>query len=269
MNDPLTRLESILRDTDGVAVAFSGGRDSTLLLAAALRALPPQRVVAFLGVSPLLPGRERDAALTVAEQLGVEAVEFYTDPLTNPEIEANGPDRCYHCKRALLLRFDEEARRRGVILVEGTQRDDDPGERPGARALRELRVRSPLWEAGLGRAEITGISRQLGLATADRHSESCLATRVPAGTPLDAALLARIEAAEDLLVAAGFPGCRARHHGDLLRVEIPAADLPRLVRTRLRSRLLEDLRTLGWRHVTVDLAGYRTGSHAAPTREDA
>ncbi|MFH1530328.1 MAG: ATP-dependent sacrificial sulfur transferase LarE [Pseudomonadota bacterium] len=269
MSDALQRLESILRDMDGAAVAFSGGRDSALLLAAAARALPAQRVVAFIGVSPLLPGRERDAALTVAAQIGVEVMEFYTDPLVDPGVVANEPDRCYHCKRALLLRFNEEARCRGLTLVEGSQRDDDPGDRPGARALRELGVRSPLREAGLGGPEITEISRHLGLSTADRPSESCLATRVPAGTPLDAALLARIEAAEDTLVAAGFAGCRARHHGDLLRVEIAVADIPRLLRVRLRTEILEELRTLGWRHVTLDLAGYRSGSHAAPAREDA
>jgi len=269
MEDDLNRLESILRDTDGVAVAFSGGRDSALLLAVAARALPAQRVRAFIGVSPLFHGRERDAALTVAAQLGVEVVEFYTDPLANPGVVVNEPDRCYHCKRALLLRFMEEAATRALTLIEGSHRDDDPGDRPGARALLELGVRSPLREAGLGRAEVTALSKHLDLSTADRPSESCLATRVPPGTPLDAALLARIEAAEDLLVAEGFAGCRARHHGDLLRVEVAPEDIGRLVRVRLRTRILEELRTLGWRHVTLDLAGYRTGSHAAPAREDA
>jgi uncharacterized protein len=269
MNDALHRLESILRDTDGVAVSFSGGRDSGLLLAVAARALPAQRVRAFLGVSPLLHARERDAALTFAATLGVEVVEFYTDPLADPGVVLNEPDRCYHCKRALLLRFREEAAARALTLVEGSHRDDDPGDRPGARALRELGIRSPLREAGFGRAEVTALSETLGLSTATRPSESCLATRVPPGTPLDAALLARIEAAEDALVAAGFIGCRARHHGDLLRVEIATEDIPRLTRARLRTRLLEELQTLGWRHITLDLAGYRTGSHAAPAREDA
>ena len=259
MDDGLHRLETILRDMEGAAVAFSGGRDSALLLAAAARVLPRRRVVAVLGVSPLLHGRERTAAAAVAAQVEVALIEVRLTPLSESGIVANGPDRCYHCKHALLTRLLMEARTLGLPLVEGSHRDDDPARRPGAQALHELSVRSPLREAGFGRAAVSALSRRLGLPTADRASESCLATRIPTGTPLDAALLARIESAEDILVAAGFAGCRARHHGDLLRLEVAATDLPRISRTRLRTRLLAELRALGWRHVTLDMAGYQEG----------
>ena len=240
-------------------MAFSGGRDSALLLAAAARALPRPRVVALLGVSPLLHGRERVAAADVAAHVGVALVEVPLSFLSEPGVVANGPDRCYHCKRALLGRLLSEARNLDLPLVEGSNLDDDPARRPGVRALRELSVRSPLREAGLGRAAVSELSRRLGLPTAGRASESCLATRIPTGTPLDTVLLARIDSAEDILVAAGFAGCRARHHGDILRLEVAAADIPRISRTRLRTRLWGALRALGWRHVTLDMAGQGEG----------
>ena len=256
MDDKLHCLQTILRDLGGAAVAFSGGRDSALLLAVAARALPRRRVVALLGVSPLLHARERAAAAAVAAHVGVPLQELPIAPLSEPGIVANGPDRCYHCKHMLLSHLLEKSRTMGLALVEGSHRDDDPALRPGSRALHELSVRSPLREAGLGRASVNALSLRLGLPTADRASESCLATRIPTGTRLDAALLACIESAEDILVAAGFAGCRARHHGDLLRVEVAAADFPRISRLRVRTRLGEKLRALGWRYVTLDMAGY-------------
>jgi len=269
MDPVLQRLQNLLRDRGGVAIAFSGGRDSGLLLAAAVSCLPRRRVAAFLGVSPLLPERERHAAHAAAAALGLPLTEIPMDPLGNPEVAANGPDRCYHCKRALLLRLLEETRRLELPLADGSHRDDDPAARPGSRALRELGVWSPLREAGLGRREITRLSRLLDLPAADRPSQSCLATRIPPGVPLALPLLARIEAAEELLAAEGFAGIRARHHGDLLRLEVLPADLPRLAAPRRRRALAALLHELGWRHVTLDLDGYRCGSHAAPDREDA
>jgi uncharacterized protein len=242
-------------------VAFSGGQDSALVLAIARQVLGRERVVAVLGLSPSLPAREREEARTLAHALDAVLVELPTEELADPGYAANGPDRCFHCKRVLFTRCLALAAERGLpAVLEGGNVDDDRDYRPGSRAARELGIRSPLREAGLGKADIAALSRELGLPTWDKPPAACLASRIPWGTPVTAALLGQIERAEDALRNAGFRRCRARHHGDLVRIELDPAELGRAACGPVREVLVARLKALGYRFVSLDLEGYRTGS---------
>ncbi len=241
-----------------VAVAFSGGTDSTYLLAAALDALGPGRVLALVADTPLQRSGEAGEALALARSLGAEARVEALDPLLLPDVAENGRDRCYHCKRALLTRFLEVAGE--ADLLEGSNADDLACHRPGKRALEELGVASPLAEAGLGKEEIRELSRRRGLPTADRPSSPCLATRFPYGADITVEALRRVEAGERVLAEAGLSPHRLRDHGDTARLELPPALFPRLLSDGVRERVTERLRALGWRQVVLDLRGLRSGS---------
>jgi uncharacterized protein len=200
-----------------------------------------------------------EEALQVARGMGVEPLVVELSVLDHPAFAANPPDRCYHCKSLIFTRLKDIAREQGLAwVVEGSNRDDLGDYRPGRRALEELGVRSPLLEAGLTKVEIRSLSRYLGLPTWDRPSLACLASRFPYGTALTAAALKKVDQAETFLGELGFGQRRVRHHGDIARLEIEAQDWPILLENR--QRIVARLRELGYTYVTVDLAGYRTGS---------
>lgn len=254
-------LARILREAGRVGVAYSGGLDSSLLLHTACRVLGAGNVLAVLGDSETLPAAERDEAVARAQAWGVTVRIIRTDELTDPQFAENPPDRCYHCKRHLFAAVRAEtaaALGPGAVLLDGTNADDLGDYRPGRRAAAEAGVRSPLLEAGLGKDEVRELSRRHGLATAERPPGACLASRVPYGTRLTEPLLAQVAAAEAVLHAAGFPWVRVRHHGPIARVEVPPADLARVV--AIAPQLVAQLQAAGYRYVTLDLAGYRTGS---------
>jgi uncharacterized protein len=251
-------LREILISLGSVLVAYSGGVDSTLLLRAARDTLG-ERVLAATIKGEVHPQWEVEEALQVARGMGVEPLVVELSVLDHPAFAANPPDRCYHCKRLIFTRLVETARERGLAwVVEGSNRDDLGDYRPGRRALEELDVRSPLLEAGLTKAEIRSLSRYLGLPTWDRPSLACLASRFPYGTALTAATLKQVDQAEAFLGKLGFGQRRVRHHGDIARLEIEAEDWPILLENR--QRIVACLHELGYTYVTVDLAGYRTGS---------
>lgn len=263
MNDPREEaLLARLAGLPGAIVAFSGGVDSAVLLHAATRALPGDRVVAVTARSPSLPAHELDAALAFTRSLGVDHRVLDTRELERPEYRRNDQDRCYHCKQELfdvvLASLGEHVRERGFAVAFGAITDDLSDHRPGARAARERGVLAPLADAGFDKIAVREYARRHALSVAEKPSMPCLSSRVAYGLDVDAPLLARIERGEALLHGLGFANCRLRHHGDVARIEVPAAELPRLV--ALRDRIEPALRELGWRWVTVDLRGFRSGS---------
>ncbi len=262
-NEKYTRLLALLREMGGVAVAFSGGVDSTLLLRAAHDALG-DRCAAVTVHSVFFPEREAEAAAALCRTLGAEQITLDADVLAVPGVAQNPPERCYLCKRAILGLVCAAASKRGFLCVaEGSNLDDADDYRPGARAVRELGVRSPLREAGLTKAEIRAISRELGLPTADKPAMACLATRFPCGETLTPEGLRRVEKAEDCLSALGLTQKRVRVHGDLARIEALPEELPLLTAHAQEADAL--LRALGFRFVAADLGGYRMGSMNRPT----
>ena len=254
------RLTAILREMGSAAVAFSAGADSSLLLKAA-RDVLGDRAVAVTVSSPFVPARELAEAAAFCEALGTRHLVLDVDVLAIPGVAENPPERCYLCKRALFTRIGEAAAGLGLAWVaEGSNADDLKDYRPGMRALRELGVRSPLLEAGLTKAEIRALSKELGLPTWDKPAMACLATRFETGRPLTPEALARVERAEAWLAAQGFRQLRVRVHGELARLELDPAGLERLRDPAAVREVHAALRSFGFRFVTLDLGGYRMGS---------
>ncbi|MHB1357935.1 MAG: ATP-dependent sacrificial sulfur transferase LarE [Anaerolineae bacterium] len=261
IDDKIVKVNSILRDLGRVAVAFSGGVDSSLLLALSVEVLGRDKVLAFTADSPLLTARDRANTQAVANQLGV-AVQFLPfDELTIAAVANNVPDRCYHCKRARFEALIALATASGAQLVHGENTDDSLDYRPGLIASRELGVRAPLAEAGLNKAEVREIAHRMGLPNWEQPSDACLATRFPANTKLTVEGLSRVQGAESALRnLLGSVQVRLRDHGTLARLEVSPAVITDLAQEPLRSAIVQELKALGYRYVALDLEGYRTGS---------
>ena len=241
----------------GVAVGYSGGVDSSFLLAAAVRALGRENVLAITASSPSMPHGEKEAALGLAKQLGVMCRVVTPGETEDPDYIANPPERCYICKRIIFRRISLMALEYGChIVLDGDNADDASEHRPGRRAARELGVRSPLAEAGFTKAEIRAVSKEWGLPTADKPALACLATRVPHGTRITPEMLGMIGRAEAALRVAGFAHCRVRHHGDVARIEVAPGEIAKLAADGTREKIAEGVRAAGYKHVAVDLEGY-------------
>jgi pyridinium-3,5-biscarboxylic acid mononucleotide sulfurtransferase len=257
------RVAALLAGSAPLGVAFSGGVDSSTLLALAARALGREQVLAVLGVSPSLAAAERVAAHGVAAFVGVRIIEIATHEGERPEYRRNGPDRCFHCKDELFGRIsDQVVRRHGLAAVAYGENADDARrpDRPGATAAVAHRVLRPLADASIGKAMVRRIARSLALPCADAPAAPCLASRIPHFEEVVPEKLAQIEAAEAALRRLGFGELRVRHHGEVARIELPLEQLPRAVSPPVREAVQRAVSSAGFRFVTVDLAGVQSGA---------
>lgn len=256
----LALLEQTLTSFPSLLVAFSGGVDSSFLLSVAHRVLG-DRVTALTTLSPANPEHDTATAVALARDLGVTHLMIESNELDIPDYAANPTDRCYFCKDKLYAICAAEARRRGInTIADGVNSDDLRDHRPGLRAAEEQGVRHPLVEAGLTKTELRILSRTLGLATWDKPASPCLSSRFPYGTRITIERLRMVGNAETAIRSLGFRDVRVRFHGEIARIEIGAEELGRFVDPQLRASVVRDVRKAGFRHVTLDLEGFRSGS---------
>jgi uncharacterized protein len=256
----LAGVRARVRGYGGLAVAFSGGVDSTLLALIARQELG-DRAIAVTATSPTYPSREESEARRLASTIGIRHVVIESNELEIPGFADNPPDRCYSCKSELFAKVKAVAARFGIgTVADGTNADDSADYRPGRRAAAEAGVVSPFLDAGVGKAEIREWSRRLGLPTADKPAYACLASRFPYGERITQERLAAIDSVETALRDLGFAMCRVRFHGDVARVEVPSGEIARMCGDSVRGVVVKAARDAGFKFVAVDLEGYRTGS---------
>ena len=254
----LDTLREVLRGVGPVVVAFSGGADSALLAWVAHDTLGSDRVRVVTAVSPSLAGLERDDAAALASEWGLRWSTVETDEMVDAAYRRNDGGRCYHCKDALMRALAPVVGDEPATVVLGVNVDDLGDHRPGQLAAEERGARFPLVEAGLTKTDVRAVSRHLGLRTWDKPAAACLASRLPYGTPVTLGTLRSVEEAEAALRGLGFDALRVRHYGDTARIEVPVDDLARLVAAR--DEVVTAVRLAGYRYVTLDLEGLRSGN---------
>ncbi|MGH7948266.1 MAG: ATP-dependent sacrificial sulfur transferase LarE [Candidatus Binataceae bacterium] len=256
----LARLRTFFEPLDAVMVAFSGGVDSTFVLKVAHESLG-DRVLALTTTSPTMPDDDHESAVHMARLIGARHLVIESNELEIPGYAQNPINRCYLCKHNLFTVCEAKADDLGIAtIVDGLNLDDLTDYRPGMQAASEKRVRHPLVEAELSKSEIRELSRGLGLPTWDRPASPCLSSRFPYGTEITPDGLRRVGEGEKLLHALGFKVARVRYHGDVARIEVEQRELPRLLGPELRETVDRELKRIGFRFVTVDLKGFRSGS---------
>ena len=265
MNHPkLTTLRSFINQFDSALVAYSGGVDSALVMAIAHEQLGT-RALACIGVSPSYPTREMRDAIRLADEWGIPYRQVHTEEYLDINYAANANNRCYFCKSELHDQLKViAAQEEWQIVLDGTNASDLGDYRPGITAAREREVRSPLAELGITKPEVREIAYSLNLPVWDKPAMACLSSRVPHGTAITPGLLRQIESAEDVLVELGMSQFRVRHHDEIARIEIPAEDFPTAIQHH--SEIVNRIQATGYRFVTLDLAGFRSGSlNGAPS----
>lgn len=258
LSSKLTALRQLVRQWDSVLVAYSGGVDSALVMVVAHQELGDNSL-ACIGISPSYPAREMRSAIEFAKSLNMPYRLVNTEEYLDENYAANPDNRCYFCKSELHNHLHTIAVEEGwAVVLDGANTDDLGDYRPGMNAARERNVRSPLIEVEITKAEVRAIARHLGMPLWDKPAMACLSSRVPHGTAITPELLRQIEAAEDVMVDLGFKQFRVRHHNDIARIEVPTDDFARVLTHY--AVITERIRTTGYRFVTLDLAGFRSGS---------
>ena len=256
----LDRLKEYIRELGSLAVGFSGGVDSSFLLAVAHEVLG-DKAIAVTGVDASVPERELEEARAFCSERNIKHIVCRVDPLKEEGYRHNGPDRCYFCKHGVFTEVKNIAKENGIEYVaEGSNIDDNGDYRPGLRAVAELEVKSPLREAGLYKSDIREISKAMGLPTWSKPAYACLASRFVYGEEITEEKLHMIDKAEQFLIEKGFYEERVRIHGNIARIEVPAKDIPRLASDEIREAVYEEFKKIGFLFVTLDMHGYRMGS---------
>ncbi len=260
-NNKIENLHKILKKMKKVLVAYSGGVDSSFLLKTAVNVLGKKNVLAVVAASETYPSTEVALAVKLAGKLKAKLFRIRTGELADPRFSNNSPDRCYFCKKELFSKLKETAKKKGYnFVVDGANYDDRLDFRPGARAGKELGIKSPLKEARLTKQEIRKYAKELKLPNWNKPSMACLASRIPYGVKIDNKILEKIGAAEAFLKKKYFKQVRVRHHGNIARIEIPPSDFKCLLEPAAAKNIAEKLKKIGYTYITFDLEGFRSGS---------
>ena len=258
LEEKVNKLRKILKSFKSVSIAYSGGVDSTFLLAIAKEVLG-KNVLAITAASPMIPTFEIKEAKIIARKLKVKHILLKTSPLENPALKYNPKDRCYICKKSLFIKFLNLTDKHSYpYLADGTNFDDLKSSRPGLKALSELGIRSPLAEAGLTKGDIRKYSKIMGLPTWDSPALACLATRIPYGEEITEPKLNQIDQAEDFIRSLGFKQVRVRYHFPIARIEIDPEAISNIIEPSMSKKVVERLKAIGFDHIVIDLEGYRS-----------
>ena len=269
LQEKTVKLESIFQKMGAALVAFSGGIDSTLVLKVAHHTLG-KKAVAVVAVSPTFPEGELEDIHRISREIGAELIVTHTNQLEIPSFVRNDDSRCYHCKTDLYGIFEPIKQTSGInVVVDGTNLDDLSDDRPGLRAAREYAVRSPLVESGFTKADVRSLAQHLGLSNWDKPAAACLSSRIPRGLVISEMNLRRVEQAERILKEEGFRQVRVRDHEGIARIEVAQQEIEYFFEGDRRQRITESLKHLGFRWVTLDLAGYQAGGGNLGTKENA
>jgi uncharacterized protein len=267
MNDLVVksrRLADIIKEYDSLAVAFSGGADSTFLLAFASKVFQSEnidaRLLAVTAVSQIYPEKDVQAAALFAKENGICHQVIHTQEMASSEFLKNSRLRCYVCKKIIFARMREVAEKFGIgAVAHGVNADDTKDFRPGLKAAREMDISAPLAEAGLTKNEIRMLAREMGLAVWDKPASGCLATRIPYDQSITSSKLRQIAAAEQVLADLGVQSCRVRHYGETAKIEVPDQDMEKIIQPTVRTHIVEKFRKIGFLYISMDLEGFASG----------